>query len=120
MQAAIKYIEQPSAHDKSLARWKHKTTGLCGLRPGQILNAGDVQKDAFRKSLSDRIGIEVKRDLHAIPFDEHHVVVADVVAFAIGCVNAEWSERVFLHSISEFCYGNHGVTISFRVMGFKC
>jgi hypothetical protein len=65
------------------------------------------------------IGIQVKRNLHAVPFDEHHVVVADVIGFAIGCVNTEWSERVFLHSISEFCYCNHVVIISLRGMGFK-
>jgi hypothetical protein len=71
-----------------------------------------MKQRAFNQPLGNGVVVKVNSDQDGVSFDKHHVVIGDVIRFAIRQANAERLERLQVHAFLEFQCGYHGLSLS--------
>jgi hypothetical protein len=90
-----------------------------GLRGGKVLDARDVKQGTLNESFGNGVAVQIDSDKNGIPFDEHYVVIGDVVGLSIGHANPERLERLNVHAFFELQCGYHGLSLFLSGSCFK-
>ena|ERR1035441_4250234 len=82
-----------------------------GLRGRNVLKTRDVEEGAFHQSFRDGMAVKINSDEDGVSFDEHHVMVGDVVSFAVRHADAERLKWPHLHAFLELQCSYHVLSL---------